>query len=204
MKKIILLMLMLITSFMGVGMLKVNAQTTSAKAIWCGEEGVTTLYFLYDNVTYSQDDTYHDHLISKVFETPGSARYDSDIKTLCTTVVIEESFQNARYVNCDYMFSGLTALTSVTGLRYMITESTQRTNSMFSSCSKLATIDFTGVNTSNVFKMSYMFYECSALSSLNLGNFDTSKVTDMNNMFYHCSGLTSLDLSSFDTGEVNL
>lgn len=47
-----------------------------------------------------------------------------------------------------------------------------------------------------------MFYGCSRLSTLDLSGLDASKVTDMSHMFYGCSRLKSLDLSGLDTSKV--
>ena len=70
---------------------------------------------------------------------------------------------------------------------------------MFEGCSKLISLDLSGLDTSNVEYMAWMFYGCSKLASLDLSGLDASKVADMNSMFRDCSSLTSLDLSSFDT-----
>ncbi|WP_207492786.1 BspA family leucine-rich repeat surface protein [Enterococcus faecalis] len=67
---------------------------------------------------------------------------------------------------------------------------------------KLASIDLSGLDTSNVTDMSNMFFSCLSLRNLNLGDLDTSNVTDMSNMFCF-NNLTSLDLgSNFDTSNV--
>ena len=73
---------------------------------------------------------------------------------------------------------------------------------MFYGCSSLASLDLSGLDTSDVTDMSGMFYGCSSLTSLDLSAFDTSKVEDMDWMFYGCSSLTSLDVSGFDTSKV--
>ena len=73
---------------------------------------------------------------------------------------------------------------------------------LFSSLPRLKTLDFGGVNTSNVTNMRGMFSECQKLEELNLGSFDTSMVTDMDGMFAGCSNLEKLNLSSFDFSNV--
>lgn len=73
---------------------------------------------------------------------------------------------------------------------------------MFINNKQLKSINFEGVNTSNVVGMQYMFYNCNALTSLDLSGFDTSKVQSMKGMFSGCSKLASLDLSNFDTSNV--
>ena len=78
----------------------------------------------------------------------------------------------------------------------------ENSSNLFSSLSKLPTIDTTVFDTSKVADMSCMFYDCSGLASLNVSNFDTTNVTYMGDMFTGCSRLTSLDLSNFDTSKV--
>ena len=72
----------------------------------------------------------------------------------------------------------------------------------FEQCYDLTSIDFSGLDSSNVTNMSCMFEACGGLTSLDLSKLDTSKVTDMSNMFYVCRNLTSLDLRTFDTSKV--
>lgn len=74
---------------------------------------------------------------------------------------------------------------------------------LFSGCSSLSSIDLSSFDTSAVADMSSMFSDCKSLTSLNLSSFDTSSVTEMGSMFYGCSSLASLDLSSFDTSKAD-
>ena len=73
---------------------------------------------------------------------------------------------------------------------------------MFDDKSKIQTIDFTNLDTTNMTNMHCMFSGCSGLTSLDLSSFDTSEVTDMGSMFENCNSLTNLDVSKFDTGKV--
>lgn len=88
---------------------------------------------------------------------------------------------------------------------------------MFRNCSRLISVDLSGLDTSKVTEMgredtweSGMFSGCTKLTSLDLSGFDTSKVTNMGSkssrtaagMFEGCLSLASLDLSSFDTSNV--
>ena len=75
---------------------------------------------------------------------------------------------------------------------------------MFINCTKLATLNINGFNTSKVTDMSSMFFNCSSLTALDLSGFNTSKVTDMSSMFNNCSSLTALDLSDFNTSQVTV
>lgn len=202
MKKRLLLTMMLLASLVVGAAVKANAANTP-KAIWCA--GNTTLYFLCDDVDYNVGDAYGTQTITNVWNGLYDLKYHNyrnTVKDDCTTVIIDEAFQNAGLDLCNDMFWSFRVLESVTGLRYMITESTTYMSSMFSGCSKLTTIDFTGVNTSNVTTMSSMFLDCSSLTALDLSSFNTSKVTSMSSMFNGCSLLTTLDLSTFNTSGV--
>lgn len=70
---------------------------------------------------------------------------------------------------------------------------------MFYSCTALKQLDLTGLNTVRVETMNSMFNSCRALESLNLAGFNTANVSSMSGMFAGCSSLTTLDLSSFNT-----
>ena len=80
---------------------------------------------------------------------------------------------------------------------------------MFRDCSRLISVDLSGLDTSKVTEMgredtweSGMFSGCTRLAYLDLSSLDTSNVTSMSCMFEDCSSLTSLDLSTFDTSNV--
>ncbi len=91
----------------------------------------------------------------------------------------------------DFVFE---RLTSPYALAYL--------NCAFRGCSKLALIDFSQLETSNVIDMIEMFEGCSGLTVLDLSYFETSKVTDVSYMFKNDSSLTSLDISNFDFSSV--
>ena len=73
---------------------------------------------------------------------------------------------------------------------------------MFAGCWALASLDLSSFNTSRVTNMEYMFAACTSLTSLDLSSFNTSQVTNMESMFEDCRALTSVDLSSFSTSQV--
>ena len=76
-------------------------------------------------------------------------------------------------------------------------------SNMFSSYSKVHTIDLERFDTANVTNMSGMFSNLtSAITTFDVSGFDTSNVTNMKNMFYYSYGFTELDLSSFNTSKV--
>lgn len=203
MKKRLFLTMMLLSSLLGGSVLTINAAANTEKAVWC--RSAKKLYILYDDATYTAGNSYANtgnNTVTDVYSLGTLfTQDDGNVGSTCTTVIINENFRNSGNIYCH--FSNFTALTSITGLAYMITESTKYMNSMFTGCSKLTSIDFTGVNTSNVTDMTQMFEGCQMLQSINgLSSFDTGKVISMKRMFYNCKILQSLDLSSFNTGNV--
>lgn len=80
---------------------------------------------------------------------------------------------------------------------------------MFRDCSRLISVDLSGLDTSKVTEMgredtweSGMFSGCTRLAYLDVSSLDTSNVTSMGCMFKDCSSLSTLDLSGFDTSSV--
>ena len=76
------------------------------------------------------------------------------------------------------------------------------TGGMFYGCSRLSTLDLSGLDASKVTGMSRMFWDCRSLTSLDLSGLDASSAEDMSHMFDGCSKLKSLDLSGLDTSKV--
>ena len=99
------------------------------------------------------------------------------------------------------MFNDCPTLASL-DLSGLDTSNVTNMRGMFSERSSLASLDLSPLDTSNVTDMSYMLSGCSKLTSLDLSPLDTSKVTNMSYMLYYCPSLTSLDLSPLDTSNV--
>ena len=78
----------------------------------------------------------------------------------------------------------------------------QNSKMMFQWFTRIESLDFSHIDTSEVDTMHGMFYWMQNLKTINFGNFNTSKVTDMTAMFGCTFALTELDLSSFDTSKV--
>ena len=78
----------------------------------------------------------------------------------------------------------------------------ENSRGMFQWFTKIESLDFTNIDTSEVNTMHAMFYWMQNLKTINFGNFNTSKVTDMTAMFGCTFSLTELDLSKFDTSNV--
>jgi len=93
---------------------------------------------------------------------------------------------------------------NVTDMSYMFCSATVDVEPP--SAMSLATLDVSGLDTSNVTNMSHMFYMCWQLSELDVSGFRTSNVTDMSCMFScynygvrECPGhLTEIDMRNWD------
>ena len=117
-------------------------------------------------------------------------------------IVFDKSFSTYTPTSLLEFFYGLKNLEKITGMEYLNTEKVTDMNGMFSSCSKLTSLDVTNFNTANVTDMSFMFSNCVALTSLDVRNFNTANVTNMERMFIGCSALLSLDVRNFNTANV--
>ncbi len=72
---------------------------------------------------------------------------------------------------------------------------------LFKDCTKLKSVDLSGLASQNVVVMSKMFSGCKSLSSINLTGMSTISVIDFGEMFEGCASLTTLDLSGFNTAK---
>ena len=120
-----------------------------------------------------------------------------------TAVVFDPSFAKYTPQSCYGWFSGMTNLTTITGMKeYLNTSLTEHMAFMFANCSSLESLDVSAFDTRNVKTMYAMFRNCSSLQTLDVTNFNTSRVTNMFCLFEGCSHLTSIDVSHFDTRNV--
>ena len=135
--------------------------------------------------------------------TCGTARWTIDAGG-CLTIAPMEGTDNGEleiWVLCDEV-PWYNYRNSITSAKVAGKIATQTTALMFNDCPKLASLDLSGLDTSDVTNMSNMFSYCWSLTSLDLSPLDTSNVTDMRGMFSECSSLSSLDLSPLDTSNV--
>ena len=113
-------------------------------------------------------------------------------------------FDTSNVTDMSYMFSGCINLRdfniSTTPLEFN-TRKVTNMKGMFENC-KVAAIDVSKFDTSNVADMSFMFAGCENLSAHTLGSLRTGKVTNMNSMFKECIVYSFLDVSNFDTSNV--
>ena len=117
-------------------------------------------------------------------------------------IVFDKSFSTYTPTSLSEFFCGLIKLETITGLEYLNTAKVTDMSYMFSSCSKLTSLDITNFNTANVTDMSYMFNSCTKLTSLDVTNFNTAKVKNMIRMFSNCQALTSLNVTNFNTEKI--
>ena len=162
----------------------------------------TTLTFYYDGIRGSRPGTTYDLTLPDTSIWPGWY-FDYDTQAAVTRVVFDLTFSSVRPQTTYAWFSGMSNLTTITGMKeYLNTSEVTNMNNMFSGCSSLTSLDVSGFNTSNVEYMASMFYGCSNLKNLDLSSFNTSQVQFMNYMFSYCRKLQSVNLSSFNTSNV--
>ena len=148
-----------------------------------------TLTFYYDNnrkgrsgKTWGIDEMSYDSI-------PVWAGFSSFNYKVVTKVVFDASFKDFRPTTTRSWFYRLSALTTIEGLENLNTSAVTNMRGMFSSCSRLTSLNLSNFNTSAVTDMERMFFYCSGLTELNVSNFNTSAVTDMREMFSGCFGL---------------
>ncbi len=129
---------------------------------------------------------------------PGWYDHRTDIRK----VTFLSSFAQARPVTCYGWFSGMSVLTNIEGLAYLNTSEVTSMYRMFSSCTKLTSLDLRTFDTQRVTDMQAMFASCTALKDVRLTSLVTNNVTTMWEMFYNCSSLTTLNLTSFHPVQV--
>ena len=103
--------------------------------------------------------------------------------------------------DCSNMFHYYSRLESIK-FNNIDTSNVTNMSRMFGSLGSVASLDLRSFNTSNVTDMSNMFDRSGTLKSINLTSFDTRNVTKMSYMFGGCDDLITLDLSNFNTSKV--
>ena len=99
---------------------------------------------------------------------------------------------------CSSMFEGCEYLASI-DLSGLDTSEVEDMHGMFSRCRSLESVDLSSLDMSRVQNMSDMFNSCLSLTAIDLSDLDTSHAGDMSGMFYLCRSLADLDLSPLDT-----
>lgn len=105
-------------------------------------------------------------------------------------------------LNSNSVFCGNTGITAVT-IRADVTFKDQSMSHLFSQCTKLVSVDMTGVDTSDITDMGYLFDWCSSLSSIiGYEDWETGSVENIYKMFNRVTKLTTIDLSGWDLSNV--
>ena len=73
---------------------------------------------------------------------------------------------------------------------------------LFSWLTKLETIDFSGLNTSNVTSMEALFFQLNTITDIDLTKLYTGSVTNMRGMFAECNKIDNVDVAILDTRKV--
>jgi surface protein len=146
----------------------------------------STITFVYGDLEFGIGDTYQGATVSNIYRIPidrvGDApayfngNNTNSIAGSVTSIVVDESFEDADPVNMRGMFCGFAYATSITGLEY--------------------------INTEHVVSMCGLFYGDRALTgTLDLSMWDTPSLTDLESFVNQC-GITVLDLTGWDTSHV--
>ena len=170
----------------------------AAKAYACYTLSDSTLTFYFDDQYFSRPGAKYE--LETNTAQPGWC--EDGTREYVTRVVFDPSFADARPVEINSWFYGMSNLLSINGMEYLNTSNVINMAFMFTYCHRLTSLDLSNFNTANVYNMSAMFSECNSLTSLDVSSFNTVNVEYMASMFSHCSGLTSLDVSSFNTSNV--
>ena len=154
----------------------------SAKAVYT--EADQTLTLRYDNQDYSGVDGQLQCAVSR----GGWESLTNDVRHL----VFAPSFADYRVESCLQWFENFRVLEDVAGLEYFDTSLATTLRGMFTGCSSLTEIDFSGHDLSKCTNLGNMFYKCSALKSVDFTEVDTSNVVDFYRTFSGCSSLTNI------------
>lgn len=99
-----------------------------------------------------------------------SSSENSPLNLNFTSVIIEESFKNARPTSTAGWFSDMAAIDSIEGLQWLNTSEVEDMGSMFSNCLAIKSLDISNFDISKVTSAARMFYNCRALREINIGN----------------------------------
>ena len=89
------------------------------------------------------------------------------------------------------MFQECTSLTSVIGMRTLVNSKWTKCDSLFRNCTKLADIDISGWDTSNVTDMNVAFAGC-AFTEIDIRHLNLNKLTNISSIFGGCSNLQTI------------
>ena len=181
------------------------------KAIYCLDN--KTLYFVYDENTYTTGGTYtaddnSTHTITAVYENFNGG-YNSFYGTLNTRTYLDidgneiTPTSSIGWSDSPWHYCTHEATTTIDFQNSFSGFRPTSLEGWFSYSSNLTEIKG-GQNlvTTDVTSMSDTFYNCSKLTTLDVSSWDTGNVTDLTHTFYFCQKLNSLDISNWNTANV--
>ena len=148
----------------------------------------STLTFYYNTNFDSNSSTMY--LLNKGKNAP--AWYTS--RASVTRVVFHSTFAYAHPTSCYAWFSGMSNLTTVTGIENLKTDDVVYMTGMFDGCSGLLSLDLSSFNTAKVKQMNNMFRGCSQLTGLDVSNVTFNEEVQSNQFLNGCSNLQELTI----------
>ena len=176
----------------------INLKNNGPKVLKKNDD-TNTLYFVYDNIDYSESSEYT--LLTPNGFSDFYGREEA-FDTSVVTAYIDENFKAFKPKTTSYWFGRCNNLKAVYGSKNIDTSDVTAMQGMFLNCANLKAIDIASWRTDKVTNIQWLFYNCGSLTDVVLSNFSTDSVVNMLGTFYGCSALTSLDLSRWDTSLV--
>jgi len=186
-----------------------SAKTTKFYPVWTEDAGdkpvavfnsaAKTLSFYCDRINHANEGVCYS--VSAAGELSPSTDPDwvGSCKSVVTQVVFDASFVNYRPKHCGSWFWNFSYLAAVEGMEYLDVSGAASLAYMFGHCSKLATLDLSKFNTSNVTSMSSMFSSCTSLKTIYASDdFVVDNVTSSSSMFADCTSLIGGKGTAYD------
>ena len=154
-------------------------------------QGTGEKSFLYEDYSYEPTAV----IINNITKT--DCQKSCDMEKEENTVILKFTGQ---ILTCEKMFYEIRYLKEIDLSSFSFAEATNMSQ-MFYKSTRLTSIKFGNLKTSNVKDMSWLF-SYTNITSIDLSKFDTSLVTDMSYMFVNCGSIISIDVSHFNTSNV--
>jgi surface protein len=155
------------------------------------------LIFYSGDVTPRPGTTYKGRTVTAVDGSIADLNGLANYKSAITRVSMKNKINFPGTTMYQY-FYGWPKLASVE-LSRMDTSNVTSMNMLFAACTTLETVDISGFKTHNVTDMASMFQTCVVLKAIDMSYFDLSKVTTMYCMIYECYKLETVDFTGCTT-----
>ena len=134
---------------------------------------------------------------------PDATRYEEGQYEFNDDIIAVSTIVDKEHKSLENMFSSCDNLLIVNNMANWDTSNIDIMRNMFSSCSRLLTLDVSNFKTDNVTNMDSMFWACYKIKKLDVSKWDTSQVYNMKGLFGGCQELRSLDVSNWDTSNAS-